>query len=645
MLLNATGLGMSFGADEVFSGLGFNINRGDRAALVGVNGAGKTTLLRILTGELEPTSGNIHTARSARMGYLPQQMGSFIRGPLLEAVCSMTGDAAQALDRMETILRSLARETEEADRRGLLEELAEVHDVADATDAFNIRVKAEKLLSGLGFTKEEMVKPLEEFSGGWRMRAQLASILLSEPDLLLLDEPTNHLDLNARIWLEEYLSAFSGAAWIISHDPGFLDRTVSRILELEFGRMTSYTGNYSFYEKKKREEIDRREKQAREQAEEVERLQKFIRRFKATESKRFQVRSREKMLERVEVIRTHRDPAHMRMRFPDPPRSAELVATLTGVSRVYDRTVFSGVDMVVGRGERLGIVGRNGEGKSTLSRILAGVEPPTEGTFTMGPGVEVGFYTQEVDQTLDPTLNLLEQLSLVSPSSPEKELRAMLGGFLFTGDDVFKPTGVLSGGERSRMALARILLSPVNLLILDEPTNHLDIFSRGVLLEALQSFSGTLVLISHDEQLLSALVQRVFEVGGGKVRLYEGDFDSYLRRAQDRIRASLERKPGKQSGPSPSELEKERKRREAEERKERYRRGRKVRKRLERIESKMAPLENRRRELEGMLSDPEVLADGAKVRDLQTEHAHVSRDIQEHQEMWEKIAEEAGDDL
>jgi len=645
MLVQVSGVGMSFGADEIFAGLNFNINRGDRVALVGVNGAGKTTLLRILNRELEPSSGAVHVARSARIAYLPQQMGSFIRGPLLDSVCAMSGDAAGALDRMEVLHRKLAREGGAAESREILQELAEVQDVADATDAFQLQIRGERLLSGLGFRDDEMDKPLEEFSGGWRMRAQLAALLLSDPDLLLLDEPTNHLDLNARIWLEEYLTGFGGAAWIISHDPGFLDRTVDRICELEFGRMTVYTGNYSFYESKKQEDTARREKQAREQADEVERLQKFIRRFKATESKRYQVRSREKMLERIEVIRTHRDPSHMKMRFPAPPRSASVVASLSGVSRAYERTVFSGVDMVIGRGDRVGIVGRNGEGKSTLSRILAGVEPPTSGTFTMGPGVRVGFYTQEVDLALDPGLSLLDQLSLVSPGSPERELRSMLGGFLFTGDDVFKPTGVLSGGERSRLALARILLSPVNLLILDEPTNHLDIFSRGVLLEALQSYSGTLVLISHDEQLLSALVGRVFEVGGGAVRLYEGDFESYLSRAHERVRAALEQRPRQASGPSPRELEKERKRREAEERKERYRKGQQVRRRLERIEAGMAPLEKRRSELEALLSDPDVLADGRRVRELQTEHAHLSRDIQEQQETWERLAEEMGEDL
>ncbi|RKZ04846.1 ABC transporter ATP-binding protein, partial [Candidatus Fermentibacteria bacterium] len=503
MIVNASALGMRFGAEEIFENVSFTINRGDRTALVGVNGAGKTTLLKILTGELEPVSGDFHVSGGVRVAHLPQQMSRFPDGPLRDTVCREAGEAARALEQMRTIHADLEKTDDSGRQKQLLDKLADAHDVADSTDAFNIGSRAEKVLSGLGFTVADFDKPMEEFSGGWRMRGQLASLLLSDPDLLLLDEPTNHLDLEARIWLEEYLSKFKGAVWVISHDPGFLDRVVSRVFELEFGELSSYTGNYSFYELKKREDISRREKQAKHQAEQIEKITRFIKRFKATESKRFQVRSREKMLEKMEVIQTHRNPGHMRLRFPDPPRSGKIVARLEDVSKQYDRSVFSGVNLEVVRGERIGIVGKNGEGKSTLSRILAGVESPTEGSLEMGSGVETGFYTQEVDQNLDPGLSLLEQLAAISPSSSDRELRSILGGFLFTGDDVFKKTGVLSGGEKSRLALARILLSPVNFLILDEPTNHLDIFSRNVLCEALEKYPGTLILISHDEQLLS----------------------------------------------------------------------------------------------------------------------------------------------
>ncbi|OPL19419.1 MAG: hypothetical protein AVO35_10935 [Candidatus Aegiribacteria sp. MLS_C] len=639
-MVNGSSLGMRFGAEEIFDDVSFSISRGDRAALVGVNGAGKTTLIRMISGEIEPTSGELHVSAGTRIAYLPQQMGSFPRGPLQEAVCREAGEAERALSRMRRIHSDLEDAGDGESVRGLLEELSEAHDLADSTDAFRLRSNSEKVLFGLGFTASDMEKPLEDFSGGWRMRAQLASLLLSNPDLLLLDEPTNHLDLDARLWLEEYLTRFGGAVWIISHDPGFLDRIVNRVHELEFGSLETYSGNYSFYERTKQEEISRREKQARHQAEQIDRIQKFIKRFKATESKRFQVRSREKMLERMEVIQTHRDPRHMRLRFPDPPRSGEIVARLEGVSKEYDRTVFSGVDLFINRGERIGIVGRNGQGKSTLSRILAGTERASSGEVRPGSGVEVGFYTQEVDQELDPGLTLLEQLAAVSPNSSETQLRSILGSFLFTGDDVFKSTGVLSGGEKSRLALARILMSPVNFLILDEPTNHLDLFSRKVLCEALESYSGTLVLISHDEQLLSALVDKVYEVEGGRVRLFDGSFEYYLEKRQELARREFETSERKEGGRSPRELERERKRREAEERKDRYARQKEVRRSIERIERKLLHLEEKREELEGMLQDPVVIADSRRLVELQKEHAYISHEIQEHQKEWDRLAGE-----
>ncbi len=644
MIVSVTGVGMNFGAEEIFSGLSFNINRGERTALVGVNGAGKTTLINILTEELEPSEGDVHHALSARVALLPQQMGRFPEGPLLDSVCGRAGDAAKALERMNQIHIELEEAEGHEHREQLLRKLSETHDLIDSGDGFNIRSRAEKVLSGLGFITADFSKPLEEFSGGWRMRAQLASLLLADPDLLLLDEPTNHLDLDARIWLEEYLKRFKGAVWIISHDPGFLDRVVTQVYELEFGKLSTYKGNYTFYEKKKREDITTREKQAKHQTEQIEKIQRFIKRFKATESKRFQVRSREKMLEKMEVIQTHRDPSHMKLRFPDPPRSGEIVARLDGVSMKYDRTVFSDVDLSVERGERIGIVGKNGEGKSTLSRILAGVERPAEGNFSRGSRVTTGFYTQEVDQGLNPNLNLIEQLSAISPSSSEKELRGILGGFLFTGDDAFKKTGILSGGEKSRLALARVLLSPVNFLILDEPTNHLDIFSRNVLQEALMKYPGTLILISHDEQLLSALVEKVYEVQGGKVSLFQGSFEYYLQKKQEKIRRMLEAKQTDSiKTKSPRELENARKRKEAAERKELYRKQKKIQVRIDRVERKLLPLEEKREELEKLLSDPAVLSNSTRIMELQREHAYICKEIEVYQEMWNELAEMMGE--
>ncbi len=646
MLLDASSVGMTFGDEDVFEGLTFRINRGDRTALVGVNGAGKTTLFRLLTGELDPTAGTIHTARSLRVAHLPQLMGNLGEGPLLETVCREAGEGARALDRMEEIHGELP-DAEGEERRELMRELSRVGDVVASWDAFRMESRAERILAGLGFRRPDMERPVSELSGGWRMRARLASLLLADPDLLLLDEPTNHLDLDARLWLEEYLAGFAGAVWVISHDPAFLDRIATRIAELEFGELTMFTGNYSDYERRKAEETALREKQARQQAARVEKLERFIRRWGAKESKRFQVRSRQKMLERMEVIRTHRDPSHVAFSFPDPPRSGELVAKLSGVTKAYDGPVLEGVDLELGRGDRVGVVGRNGEGKSTLSRMLVGIEGPTSGSMTMGTGVEVGYFSQEADTLPDRSLTVLEHLSRMSPGRSEQELRGLLGSFLFTGDDVFKPTGVLSGGERSRLALAGLLLSPVNLLVLDEPTNHLDIFSRNVLQESLQSYTGTLVLVSHDEKLLDAVVEVVWEVGGGGVNRFAGDFSTYLRRRQRTVRELLEsdRREGqrRRSQSPPREEERERKRREAAERKERYRKRSALQKRIDRVERKLLPLEEKQAELERLLGDPEVLSDGGRVRELQREHAYLSDEIAEYREQWDGLAEQMED--
>ena len=640
MIVSATGLGVSFGGDDIFSGLNFNINRGDRTALVGVNGAGKTTLLRVLAGELEPSHGSVHFGGNARIAYLPQQMNSFLEGPLLQAVCAGAGDASEALRRMD-YLHGKMETSDTQEIKEIFSELEKTHDIIDSSDAFNIKTKAEIILTGLGFTVAEFTKPLEEFSGGWRMRAQLASLLVADPELLLMDEPTNHLDLEARIWLEEYLRKFNGAVWIISHDPGFLDRIVTVVREIEFGEMLTWSGNFTFYEKKKSEDIHLRDKQAKHQAQQIEKTKRFIKRFKATESKRFQVRSREKMLEKMEIVKTHRNPAHIKLRFPEPPRSGEIVAVLENVSKEYDKVIFSAVNMTICKGERLGIVGKNGEGKSTLSKILAEAESPTSGTLKIGSGVVNGFYSQDSDRQIKEGMNILEYLSATAASKSEKELRNVLGRFLFTGDDVFKKVSVLSGGERSRLEMAALLLQPINFLILDEPTNHLDIISRRVLIEALEEYTGTLVVVSHDEQLLSALAEKVIEVSSGTVRPFLGGFSSYLEKKQEEVRRRLNQGKVSVSKISRKEMNKAKKHREAAIRKKEYARKTKLNKRLRRIEEKLTPLENRKDELERLLSTPSILEDGQKVMVLQQEHSYTSQKIKEYQNLWEKIVEDA----
>jgi ATP-binding cassette subfamily F protein 3 len=640
MILSAGNLGVSFGADEIFSGLTFNIERGDRTALVGVNGAGKTTLFRVLCRELEPSEGTISTARGIRVGYLPQEMSEFPTGPLLRRVMLHSAEIEEALENQSRLHEDLYAGGDDVSAAAL-KDLAETERVLEAFDVHTLEFRAARLLAGLGFRQTDFEKPLEHFSGGWRMRAELAALLLADPDLMLLDEPTNHLDLDARLWLEEYLQSFSGAVWMISHDPAFLDRTAKRVVELEFGRMGTYRGNYSSYEEQKKLEVVEREKQALLQADRIEKIERFINRFRSNPKKRNLVQSRIKMLERMEAVETHRSPSRLRIRFPEVPRSPLKVVEAKAISKRYDHTVFEGVDLLIEREDRIGIVGKNGEGKSTLSRLLAGIEDPTSGRVEINSGVLIGYYSQEVELSLNREMTLIEQLSSVNPESSEQQLRSFLGQFLFTGDDVFKKTSVLSGGEKSRIALARILLTPLNLLILDEPTNHLDIFSCEVLEEALLDYRGTLVLISHDEHLLASTVQKVYEVQDGSVTLVNGPFSYYLEKRQQALAALLaEPRSSTPSGPSQKGLEKERKRREAEERNKLYKVRVLVERKMQAVEKDLLPLEEKLRMIESELCDPQVLSDGSKVIALQKEHAWLADRVSKLQAKWDRLADE-----
>lgn len=638
MLLTASTLGLEFGSDEIFSNLTFTISQGDRVALVGVNGAGKTSLLRIISDDIEPTSGKLIKSKNLRVGYLPQQISSFPKGSLLEAVCAGSGDAATALQR-ENELHTILEKKENV-TKAVLKELTKVQDKIHATGAYNLNTKAQSVLAGLGFTKEEFEKDLDSFSGGWKMRAMLAAILLNNPDLILLDEPTNHLDLDARLWLEEFLKRFKGAVWIISHDPTFLDRVVNKVVEIEFGQMNFWSGNYTFFVKEKLVQAALLEKQAKKVAEEREKLERFVRKFKATESKRFQVRSREKMLEKLDAVATYRSPKRMNIQPPEVPRSGTKVIELQNVSKEYDHPIFESVSFEIQRGDRIGIVGKNGEGKSTISRLFAAIEEPSNGKVIIGTNVLTGYYSQEVDLQLNPEHTVLQHIHAISPSRSEREVRNYLGRYLFTGDDVMKPVSVLSGGEISRLALAGILIKPTNLLILDEPTNHLDIFSRDVLQEALKTYRGTLILISHDEELLTSLAEKLLVVKNRKVKVFAGNFAEYVEKLRNLAGQQFKQIDAKILSESSKELEKERKRAEAQSRNEAYKERRKVEKRIEKIEKKIKPFQKKIEEIEEQFSLPEVLNNSAKLVELQKEHARISDRINTLEEEWMEIAEE-----
>jgi ATP-binding cassette subfamily F protein 3 len=526
--------GKRFGPKMLFEELDWLITPKDRVGLVGANGTGKTTLLKILGG-LESLDYGVMTAmKGITAGYLPQD-GLALRGRTVFAECL---SVFESLQEMERELETLARRMSELDPEG--EEYAQVGERFHRLDGefharsgYSLEAQVGTVLAGLGFPKEEWTRRTEEFSGGWQMRIALAKLLLQRPNLLLLDEPTNHLDLEARNWLEEYLQAYPHAFVLVSHDRFFLDVTVSRIAEIWNRRVTFYPGNYEQYLRQKRERQAQLEAAWRNQQERIQQLEAFINRFRYTATKAKQVQSRIKELDKMERIEIPAEERTIHFKFPQPAPSGRVVAEFRGVWKSYGvKEVFRGVDLLIERGDRIALVGPNGAGKSTLIKLLAGIEPLSAGDYRLGHNAVPDYFAQDQYKELDPKARMLDDLSTVAGRQTVTELRTLLGCFLFSEDDVFKQIGVLSGGERNRYALARMLLNPSNFLLLDEPTNHLDLRAKDVLLEALQGFSGTLVFVSHDRYFIDQLATRVFEVGEGQVRVYPGNYEDYLWRKQ-----------------------------------------------------------------------------------------------------------------
>ena len=537
--------GKRFGEKLLFEGADWQINTGDRIGLVGANGSGKTTLLKILAGEETLDYGNLSCTKGTTAGYLPQY-GLEISGQTVFAECISVFEDLQAA---EAEMESLTRRMSHLDPAG-----PEYNEVAErfhslehefrTRDGYALEAQVGTVLGGLGFPKEDWTRRTEEFSGGWQMRIALAKLLIEKPNLLLLDEPTNHLDLEARNWLEQYLSSYPHALVLVSHDRYFLDVTVHKVVELWNKKLNFYAGNYSRHLELKTERRAQLEAGAKNQQDRIRQLEAFINRFRYTATKAKQVQSRIKELERMDRIEVPPEDAKtIHFSFPQPKPSGRVVAEFRQVGKRYGtKRVFDNVSFVIERGDRIALVGINGAGKSTLIKILTGSEPLTSGEFTLGHNVEPDYFAQDQYKELDQGVRLIDDLMELAPRSTQTELRSLLGSFLFSENDVFKPVGVLSGGERNRYALARLLLHPSNFLLLDEPTNHLDLRAKDVLLDSLQDYSGTLVFVSHDRYFIDRLATRVFEVGDGQVHVYPGNYEDYLWRksAQASEQAAVE---------------------------------------------------------------------------------------------------------
>src|SRR5271169_574297 len=538
-MIQLSGAGKRFGHKLLFENADWLITPHDRIGLVGGNGTGKSTLMKVLAGMDTFDYGSLVIAKGTSAGYLPQD-GLTLSGRSVFAECMSVFDDLRA---METELESLTHSMAELDHTSpeysaVADRYHRVEHEFRTRDGYSIEAEVGRVLMGLGFTKEDWPRLTDEFSGGWQMRLALAKLLLQQPNLLLLDEPTNHLDLEARNWLEEYLQNYPHAFVLISHDRYFLDVTVNKIAEIWNKRFWFYTGNYDKFLAQKTQRNEQLQAAYRNQRDRIEQLEVFINRFRYQATKAKQVQSRIKELEKIERIEVPPEEKTIHFSFPQPKPSGRIVAEFVNVAKAYpkpdggEKEVFRDVSFLIERGDRIALVGVNGAGKSTLIKLLAGTERTTRGEFKLGHNVEADYFAQDQYKELNPDARMIDDLGNASPASTQTELRSLLGCFLFSEDDVFKKIGVLSGGERGRYALLRLLLHPANFLLLDEPTNHLDLRAKDVLLNALMEYTGTVVFVSHDRYFIDRLATRVFEIGVGKVELYPGNYEDYLWRKQ-----------------------------------------------------------------------------------------------------------------
>ena len=529
-MIHVEGLTKRYGERVLFEDVSWHVRKRDRIGLSGPNGSGKTTLLRMLAGLQEPDSGSIRMASDTTIGYLPQDGIVHHGRTVYEEVVLAFQELLALKEEQHRIEDALAHATEDGDGHDkLLERYAEVTERFKHLGGWEIDARVADVLKGLGFSLADQQRRTEEFSGGWQMRIALAKLLLARPNLLLMDEPTNHLDLPARNWLEEYLADYPGSVVLVSHDRYFLDATVKRITEVGLKTLTDYHGNYSHYVTEHTARMERLREAHRRQSEEIEKVEVFINRFRYQATKAKQVQSRIKQLDKVERIELPPERKKIRFKFPEAPRPGRVVVELKGVRKAYgDNVVLRHLDLMVERGDRIALVGPNGAGKSTLMRILAGVDRPDEGVRLEGHKMVLDYFAQDQAAVLNPSRTVLEEMSSASSVSMAPMIRTILGGFLFEADDVFKKVAVLSGGERNRLALAKMLLNASNVLVLDEPTNHLDLDSKEVLLDALDAYGGTLVFVSHDRYFVDKLATKVIEVGGGEAPLYPGGYEDFL---------------------------------------------------------------------------------------------------------------------
>ncbi len=658
MIALADKISKSFGGRTLYSAVTLQLNAGERWALVGPNGAGKTTLLKIIMGQESPDEGTISFAKDTSIGYLEQEAKLAGHKSALQEVI----DSATEIKRLEAQISQMEQEI--ADTQGkdqkLLERYGAAQDRFERLGGYELESRARAILAGLGFPVEDFDKPAEDFSGGWQMRIALSKLLLRHPDLLLLDEPTNHLDLESVQWFERFIASYDGAVLIVSHDRTFMDACVSHVAAIENRRLTTYTGNYSSYLKQREDNLEQMRAKRAAQEREIAHMQVFVDKFRYKPTKAAQAQERMKKIEQIkkELVLLPEGSKKVHFRFPDPPRTGDMVVSLEGISKSFgENHVYSDVNLKLYRGDHVSLVGPNGAGKSTLMKMITGQLKPDTGKIELGQNVTEAYYAQHQLETLNPANTVMAEMDTAAPGWTSSEERKLLGAFLFHGDDVLKHVSVLSGGERARLALAKMLVAPDPLLLLDEPTNHLDIDSVDVLEEALKNFPGTIILISHDEHLVRAISNKVVDVRDHKVTEYDGDYDYYqYKRAELEARAAgetpsqgpLSQQPAptkaqeqaaKDEQPVPASTgrnvkTREQRRAEAEARNAANKAVREEKKRLKQVEAALKPAQKRYKELMDLMASEELYNNADEFDRCMKEYNALSKKIPALEDEW-----------